>query len=140
MKPTFAAIAADALLVLHVLFVLFVVVGLALILLGGYRGWAWVRDYRFRLVHALAIAGVVLQSWAGRICPLTTWEMALREKAGQATHDSSFVGYWLGRLLYYEASPVFFVVLYTGFGLLVVLSWWWVRPQLPRRLAWWQNR
>ncbi len=129
MDPTNAAIAADALLTLHTLFVVFVVGGLALILSGGALAWAWVRNPWFRLAHLLAITVVVLQAWAGKICPLTTWEMALRRQAGQSTYHESFISHWLGRLLYYEAAPWVFVVLYTAFGLLVLASWWWVRPR-----------
>ena len=66
--------AADAILTLHALFVAFVVLGLCCILVGGYRGWSWVRDRWFRLAHLAAIGVVVLQSWVGVICPLTRWE------------------------------------------------------------------
>ncbi|NNE35497.1 MAG: DUF2784 family protein, partial [Rhodothermales bacterium] len=66
----------------HVLFVAFVIFGLVLILAGKLRAWSWVRNPWFRLAHLAGIAVVVLQSWLGAICPLTKWEVALREKAG----------------------------------------------------------
>ena len=122
-------IAADALLLLHALFVLFVVVGLVLIVLGGVCHWPWVRNPWFRLAHLGAIVFVVLQSWAGRICPLTSWEMALRSRAGQEVYQGSFVSYWVGRLLYYDAPLWVFALCYTAFAALVVACWWWVRPQ-----------
>ena len=122
-------LAADALLFSHVMFVAFVVFGLALILIGKVMGWLWVRNLWFRLAHLAAIAVVVLQSWAGVICPLTTWEMALRERAGSATYPGSFVSHWLEVLLYYQAPAWVFAVCYTVFGALVVASWFWVRPR-----------
>ena len=122
-------IAADILLVLHTGFVVFVVAGLALILIGGARGWPWVRNPWFRLAHIAAIGVVVLQAWLGRICPLTTWEMALRGKAGDATYAGSFVAHWLQAILYYEAPMWVFAICYTAFGALVVASWFWVRPR-----------
>ena len=125
-------LAADAILVTHTLFVVFVVGGLLLIVLGGLLGWPWVRNPWFRLLHLLAIGFVVVQAWAGEICPLTTWEMELRSRGGQETYDSSFLAYWLGRLIYYEAPPLVFAVIYTTFGALVVLSWYWVRPRPMR--------
>lgn len=128
------ALAADAILLLHVLFVGFVTVGLLLVICGGVRGWSWVRNPWFRLTHLLAIAVVVLQSWVGVICPLTTWEMALRSQAGSTTYAGSFVSYWLGRVLYYQAPPWVFVVAYSVFGLLVVACWLWVRPRPWRSL------
>jgi hypothetical protein len=127
------ALAADAILLLHVLFVGFVIVGLLLVICGGLRGWSWVRNPWFRLTHLLAIAVVLLQSWVGVICPLTTWEMALRSQAGSATYAGSFISYWLGRILYYQAPSWVFVVSYTVFGLLVVACWLWVRPRPWRR-------
>ena len=122
-------VAADALLLLHAVFVLFVSVGLALIVFGALRQWAWVRNPWFRLAHLVAIAVVVLQSWAGRICPLTSWEMALRSRAGQHVYEGSFISYWVGRLLYYDAPLWAFALCYTVFGMLVVACWWWIRPR-----------
>lgn len=122
-------LAADALLIVHTLFVLFVVGGLFMIIVGGLYGLSWVRNPWFRLSHLAAIAIVVLQAWAGRICPLTTWEMMLRQRAGETTYSESFVSYWLGRLLYYEASPWVFLIAYTAFGLAVLASWYWIKPR-----------
>ena len=119
---------ADAILVVHVLFVAFVVFGLVLILAGGVLSWSWVRHRRFRIAHLAGIGVVVLQSWLGMICPLTTWEMALRAKAGDVTYSGAFVAEWLERLLYYRAPWWVFAVVYTVFGALVVASWFWVRP------------
>lgn len=123
------AVAADLLLLIHTLFVLFVIFGLALIVTGGIRGWSWVTNPWFRLIHLLAIAIVVLQAWMGRICPLTSWEMALRTQGGQETYQSTFISYWLGRLLYYDAPEWVFIMVYTLFALLVLACWYWVRPR-----------
>lgn len=126
--------AADAILLAHFLFVLFVIVGLLLILLGGALSWRWVRNPWFRLAHLAAIAVVVLQSWLGMICPLTTWEMALRAKAGDAVYAGTFASHWLEALLYYEAPMWLFALIYTVFGLLVFSSWFWVRPRPFKKL------
>ena len=122
-------VAADLLLLAHVLFVAFVIFGLIFILLGRRIGWSWVRNPWFRLAHLGSIGVVVLQSWLGAICPLTTWEMVLREKAGTATYSGSFIAHWLETILYYRAPEWVFVVAYTLFGALVVVSWYWVRPR-----------
>ena len=120
---------ADVALITHVEFIAFVVVGLLLILLGGRRGWNWVRDPWVRLLHLVSIGVVVVQAWLGIICPLTTLEMALREKAGDSTYGGTFVAHWLQRLIYYEAPPWVFAVSYTVFGLAVVGSWLKFRPR-----------
>ncbi len=125
-------LAADALLIVHALFVLFVVLGLALILAGGVRRWQWVRNPWFRMLHLAAIGVVVLQAWLGRICPLTLWENALRARAGDAVYAGSFIAAHVTALLYYDAPAWLFTAAYTAFAALVVATWWWVRP---RRLS-----
>lgn len=120
---------ADALLVLHVLFVAFVVLGLLAIFAGAALNWHWVRNRWFRISHLVAIGIVVVQAWLGVICPLTTWEMALRERAGSATYDGAFIQHWLHAILYYNAPEWVFVVAYTLFGALVLASWFLVRPR-----------
>lgn len=122
-------LAADLILFTHVLFVVFVVFGLVLILLGKPLNWAWIRNPWFRTIHLAAIGVVVLQSWLGMICPLTIWEMSLREQAGDAVYAGSFIANWLEKLLYYQAPAWVFVVCYTIFGALVVASWFWVKPR-----------
>jgi len=114
---------ADAILILHALFVVFVVTALVLILVGGYRQWPWIRNWRFRIVHLVSIALVVAQSWAGLLCPLTSLEMWLRGQAGTVIYEGSFIQYWLQRFLYHDAPAWVFVVAYTAFGLLVVIAW-----------------
>ncbi|MDE0003492.1 MAG: DUF2784 domain-containing protein [Rhodospirillaceae bacterium] len=126
-------LAADAVLVLHLLFVAFVVVGLALILAGKAFRWAWVRNPWFRIAHLLAIGVVVVQSWFGAICPLTTIEMSLRSRAGETVYPGSFVAHWLESILYYRAPAWVFAVCYTLFGAAVIGSWFWVRPHPFRR-------
>ena len=127
----FYRLAADAMLLLHLLFVAFVVAGLVLILAGGLFSWPWVRNRRFRQAHLAAIGVVVLQSWLGMICPLTIWEMMLREKAGDAVYTGSFVAHWIEDILYYRAPDWVFILCYTVFGLLVIFAWYWVRPRSP---------
>ena len=124
---------ADAILLLHVLFVVFVVIGLVLIFAGKLRCWSWIRNPWFRLAHLAAIGIVVVQSWVGAICPLTSLEMVLRSRAGDAAYSGSFISHWLGTVLYYQAPAWVFVVCYTAFGAVVVASWFWVRPRLLNR-------
>ena len=126
-------ILADLVLLTHIAFVAFMVVGLLLIVIGGCCGWRWIRNPWFRILHLAGIGLVVIQTWLGTICPLTTWEMHLREKAGDATYAGDFIAHWLQRLLYYEASPWVFTAAYTLFGLAVFGSWWRCRPRPFRK-------
>jgi hypothetical protein len=121
-------LAADAVLLLHFLFVVYVVLGLVLILAGGLLRWSWVRNWWFRISHLAAIGVVVLQAWFGMICPLTTMEMSLRREAGDTTYSGAFIAHWLDAILYYQAPAWVFALCYTVFGAVVVMSWIWVRP------------
>ena len=100
-----------------------------LVYVGLFLSWQWVRNLWFRITHLFGIAVVVLQSWFGVICPLTTWEMYLRSRAGGESYEGGFIMHWLNELLYYEAPSWVFVVCYTAFGGLVLLSWFVVRPR-----------
>lgn len=122
-------VAADLLLLSHVLFVAFVVFSVVLILVGRLADWAWVRNPWFRAIHLAAIGVVVLQSWLGVVCPLTSWEMALREHAGETVYAGTFVSHWLETLLYYHAPAWVFIAGYTLFALVVAACWIWVRPR-----------
>lgn len=124
---------ADVVLVTHALFVAFVIVGLLLVLLGGWRGWAWVRNRWFRLAHFAAIGLVVAQAWLGVHCPLTVLENHLRRLASEDTYPSGFVAYWVGGILFYDAPPWVFIFAYTVFGLLVLTALWLVPVRWRKR-------
>lgn len=119
---------ADAVLVVHALFIGFVVIGQVLIMAGLALGWAWVRWFRWRLAHLGAIAFVVAQTWLGMLCPLTILENDLRRRAGQADYGGSFIEHWLHRIIFYEAQSWVFTAAYTAFALLVAMTWLYRRP------------
>ncbi len=120
---------ADVVLTLHVAFVVFVVGGLVLVIVGNLLGWQWVNALWFRLIHLGTIAVVAAEAWLGAACPLTTFEMWLRAMAQDTIFEGSFLEYWLQRFLYYEAPAWVFIVAYSLFGLLVVAAWWRFPPQ-----------
>jgi hypothetical protein len=123
------SLAADCILVAHCLFIAFVIGGQAVILAGAWRRWAWVRRRGFRIAHIAAIAVVAAQAWLGMACPLTLWENNLRQAAGESLYPGTFVGYWLSRLIYFEAPPWVFTAAYTLFGVMVLASWFIVKPR-----------
>ncbi len=114
---------ADVILIVHALFVGFVVFGLVLIVVGALIGWRWVRNLWFRLAHLTAIGIVVIQAWFGSICPLTIWESHARQAAGGVGYSGSFIQHWLHKLIFYDFAPWVFTLTYTLFGALVVLTW-----------------
>ncbi len=121
---------ADAVLLVHVAFVAFVVLGQLYVMLGWALSWRTARNRLFRHLHLAAIGVVVLQAWLGLVCPLTLLELHLRGGDAGWSEGQSFIGYWLSRLLYYQAPAWVFTTVYTLFGL-VVLSCYLGYP--PRR-------
>ena len=112
---------ADAILLVHAAFVLFVVGGLPAIWLGIARGRAWARQRAFRLAHLAAIAFVAGESLLGIACPLTIWEDALR---GRDPGAESFVGRAVRGALYWDLPEAVFTAAYVAFTALVAWTWW----------------
>lgn len=128
-----ARILADATVVIHALFVAFVVLGLAAILAGAFFRWRWVRNIWFRGLHLAAILVVVAESIAGVPCPLTVWENALRRMAGQGGYTGDFLGYWAHQFIFFQGEPWMFTVVYVVFGLGVVAAFFLAPPLRPGR-------
>jgi hypothetical protein len=127
------ALFADAVLIVHFLYVLFAVGGEVLVLVGGALRWRWVRNLPFRLVHLTAVALVAVEALLGVICPLTEWEYRLRELAGQhVQRQLSFVARLVRSVIFYDFPAWVFTVAYVGFALLVAGSFL-LYP--PRRAA-----
>lgn len=124
--------AADVILVIHFIFVLFVVGSLPLIWIGAWMRLSFVRNRYFRLAHLAAIAFVVGESLVGMVCPLTLLEDRLRG----ASSEDGFVERWLHRILFYDVPEGVLTVLYIVFALLVVITLRQIPPhgarQLPR--------
>lgn len=127
------AVWADLLLALHALIPLFILGGLLAILLGRWRDWRWVRNRGYRITHAAMMGVVLAQALMGRLCPLTLWEHELRVRAG--TQDASavpesFIAFWVGKLLYHDLPPAFFIVAYFAV-MLTILALWRLVPPTP---------
>ena len=120
---------ADAVLVVHVSIVAFIVAGLPIVWVGNWLGWGWVNRWWFRLAHLVAIAIVVAQAWFGVLCPLTTLESWLRVQGGGTGYGESFIAHWLQAILFYDAPAWVFTVAYTLFGLAVLATWWQYPPR-----------
>lgn len=75
---------ANAVLIVHVLFVAFVVATLPGIFLGGALGWRWVRLFWLRFLHLVCIGIVSAEAWGRISCPLTTLENGLPRNSLEA--------------------------------------------------------
>ena len=81
---------ADAVLVVHASFILFAVVGSLL-----WWVWRW-----GPVIHLPALAWAVYIEWTHGICPLTTLEIVLRDRAGEAGYTTSFIEHYLVPVIY----------------------------------------
>ncbi len=84
------ALLADAVLMLHGLFIVWVVCGGLVVIARPV--WAW--------LHAPAVGWVVWLSWSGAYCPLTPLEQSLRRAAGQAGYEGGFIEHYLTAAIY----------------------------------------
>ena len=81
---------ADAVLILHLLFVIFVV-------LGG-----WLVAWRPKLIwlHLPVVAWGIWIEFSGAICPLTPFENWLRMRGGEAGYTGGFIEHYLTSFIY----------------------------------------
>ncbi|HMF99855.1 MAG TPA: DUF2784 domain-containing protein [Gemmatimonadaceae bacterium] len=81
---------ADLILALHLVFVLFVVLGGLLVLRWPRIAW----------LHIPAAIWGVLIEYTGRICPLTPLENSLRTRGGAAGYSGGFIEHYIQPVLY----------------------------------------
>jgi len=84
------SIAADVLLVLHLAFVVFVMLGGLLLL-----KWRWLI-----FLHLPAVAWGILVELRGWLCPLTPLEQHFRTLAGETAYSGGFIQHYLLPLIY----------------------------------------
>lgn len=83
-------IAADALVILHLLFIIFALLGGLLVL--------WRTNLMFLHIPAAIWAAIV--SFKGWVCPLTPLENSLRYKAGAQGYSEGFVEHYVIPIIY----------------------------------------
>ena len=110
MKTLFLA-AADAVVVLHLLWIVFLILGA----LPG-RRWAWVK-----WTHLASLAfSIALQAF-GWICPLTYLEVWLRRLGGAQPYEGTFIRHYVEQIVYAEIPRA---ALLAGTLIVVALSLW----------------
>ena len=92
MSPALASWAADGVLVVHGLFIAWVVLGARAV---------WHRP-RLAWLHLPCAAWGVGIQWSGGICPLTPLEWRLRERAGEVPGQGGFIDHYLTAAIYPE--------------------------------------
>jgi hypothetical protein len=118
---------ADAVVLLHLGFIVFAVLGAALLPRWPRVVWA----------HGPAMAWAAYVEFSGRICPLTPLENLLRQRAGEQGYAGGFVEHYLIPVIYPEGlTPE----VQWGLGALVLAingvlyGRWWIKKRANRPL------
>ncbi len=113
---------ADVIAAIHLGYVVFVILGFILIVLGIIFKWKWIRNLWFRIMHLAAIVGVALEALLGVNCPLTVLEFKLRYAPNLSEEKVSFIGNIIDSLLFYNAPGWLFTIIYSSFAVVVVIT------------------
>lgn len=81
---------ADAIIIIHLIFILFVILG----------GLLALRNKRWSIVHLPAVLWAAAIEFKGWICPLTPLENWFREKGGNAIYQGDFIEHYLLPIIY----------------------------------------
>jgi hypothetical protein len=118
------SLAADAVVVFHLLFIVFVMSGALLVLRWPALVW----------LHVPAVAWGMSVEFLHLYCPLTPLENSLRIKAGAAGYAGDFVGHYLIPLIYPAGLTPSIQI---GLGVVVLtvnlIAYWRVIKRLWRR-------
>jgi len=112
---------ADAVVLLHILYVGYVVLGQVAIIAAAPFKTRWARNPWFRFTHLAAITIVAIEAVMGWRCPLTVWEEQLRALGGaEVATGASFMGRIAHNILFLDGLPeIFFNTLHVAFAVLV---------------------
>jgi hypothetical protein len=109
--------AADAVVVLHLLWIVFLILGA----LPGSR-WAWVK-----WTHLASLTFSIALQVFGWICPLTLLEVWLLRLGGAQPYEDTFIRHYVEQIVYAEIPRT---AVFAGTLVVVALSLWlYLRPR-----------
>jgi hypothetical protein len=117
----FYQIAADIVIVIHFLWIAFVILGFPIIL--------WINSARWRLIHLAAVIWMILMQVSHSICPLTYLEAWLKsEGRGSEVYSGKFIIETIERLIYVDSVTLEKIMYATGAYLVLIVLSFWFRP------------
>jgi len=125
-------IIADIIVIVHLVWILFMLVGFILTFCGFF--WKGFFDrWLFRTLHLFGIVYVSLLAIMGKYCPLTLWENSLREKYDSTlTYPGSFMIHYVEKLVYPDINPLI-IIIPTIFIAVFISAIFIIRP--PKRIS-----
>ena len=115
-------LAADAIALLHMAFVLFVGIGVVAV-------WRW---WRLVWLHVPAVVWGITVELSGGVCPLTPLEQWLLTQGGQTGYQSAFLTHYLSPLLYPTGLTVDGQLFLASFAVGVNLYGYYLNWRFPR--------
>lgn len=117
----FYQFAADIVIVIHFLWIAFVILGFPVFL--------WLNSARWRLIHLAAVIWMVLMQVTRSICPLTYLEVWLKSEGREAeVYSGKFIIETLERLIYVDNVTLEKITCATGVYLTLIVLSFWFRP------------
>lgn len=117
----FYQIAADIVILIHFLWIAFVILGFPVFL--------WLNSARWRLIHLAAVIWMVLMQITRSICPLTHLEAWLKsEGQGAEVYSGKFIIETLERIIYVDNVTLEKITYATGIYLMLIVLSFWFRP------------
>lgn len=124
-------ILADIIVIIHFIWILFMLWGFILTVRGFFKKEFFDR-WLFRILHLFGIAYVSLLAMMGKYCPLTLWENVLRAKYDlDLTYPGSFMIHYAERLVYPDINPLIIRIPTTFIAVFTVIVFI-IRP--PKRI------
>ena len=118
-------LAADIVVLIHFLWIAFVILGFPVLL--------WLNSARWRLIHLAAVIWMVLMQLTRSICPLTHLEAWLKsEGQGAEVYSGKFIIETLERLIYVDNVTLEKILYATSAYLVLIVLSFWFRP-MPRK-------
>jgi amino acid transporter len=114
-------IMADGIIILHFLWIIFMLAGFVLTVYGviclyvvrrSAERWNRFFDrWVFRTIHLCGMLLVACLPLLGEYCPLTLWEYALRDRYDpQTAYTGLFIANWLEKLIYPSVHPLVIII------------------------------
>ena len=122
---------ANSILLVHFIWVLFILGMIPVTIIGAYLSWKWVYNFKIRILHIIMMAIVTIETVFGISCPLTIWENQARVASGaKAVYEKDFIAYWIHKIMFFDLPHWAFLIVYVF--VLLTISFLWVAVE-PRK-------
>jgi hypothetical protein len=125
--------------VIHISYACFVLLGSLAIVIGILRGWIWVRNFQFRVIHFLCTTIVTIGNLVSINCPLTVLEKFFLRASGAEGYNRSFIGNLLYKTFSFDTPELAFRIIYITLGILVVIYFILYPPAYPAYKFRWEK-